>query len=140
MKKVLTGLFSFVLALFICNSVQAMTLAWDSYTDPTATGLRIESSTNNVDFTTIVDDITTDNIASEVPDGPDNTRVYYRMKAFNSTESSTPSNMVSFFWTTGGGGYSGLPPIDNIRLLDCDTILTDPSNPNYALCEGRHIP
>ena len=138
MKKTLIALvITAVLALTV--PVNAMTLAWDTYTDSTATGLRIEASTDKANWSTIVDNIPTDKVAAEVPDGADYTRIYYRMKAFNSDDISQPSEVVSFYWSTGGSGQTGLAPVDGIRLLDCDSILQDSNNPNYDTCLNRYI-
>ena len=139
MKKFLVALFVF--GLVLVNSANALTLGWGVYSDPTATGLRIQSSTDNSNWTTSVDNIATDKVASVIPDGADYTRVWYRIIAFNSTDASTPSNVVSFYWNTGGGGNEGLAPMSQIRLLDCDEILAGPdTHTDYAICESRHIP
>ena len=134
----------FILALFLClllaSPAVALTLEWDPYTDPDATGLRIYHSTDNVNFTLLVDSIPMDKVACEIPNGPDYTRVYYHATGFNADGESLPSNTVSFMWSTGGGGSEGLLPMDTIRLLDCDAILQDPNHADYATCQGRYIP
>lgn len=117
-----------------------MTLAWDTYTDLNATGLKIESSLDQSTWITLVDDIATNYVASEIPDNPtDDQRVYYRMKAFNGTEESEPSNIVSYYWTTDGGGHSGPAAVGGIRLLDCDNILQDTNHADYNTCLNRNI-
>lgn len=135
LKKVIIALF---LSLFLIGSANALTVAWDAYTDDTATGLRIESSIDQTNWSTVVDNIPTDAVASDIPDGVDYTRVYYRMKAFNATDVSDPSNVISYYWTTGGGGHTGIAPVDGVKLLDCDTILQDDTDPNYSTCVNRH--
>ena len=140
LKKVILALF---LSLFLIGSANALTVAWDAYTDTNATGLRIESSTDQTNWSTSVDSIPTDAVASDIPDGPDNTRVYYRMRAFdNATPEnvSDPSNVISFYWTTGGGGFEGIAPVDGIKLLDCDAIIQDDTHPDYDTCVNRHNP
>ena len=137
MKKI------FLIALMvICFSfnAHALTLVWNPYLDTTATFLRIESSTDGINYIIAVDTIPTAMVATAIPNGPDQTRVYYRMRAYNDIDQSTTSNVVSFYWTTGGGGWEGLSPVDNIHLLDCDAILTDPNHADYALCTGQWNP
>ena len=130
----------FALCLLLASPAFPLTLAWDTYTDPDATGIKIYSSVNGTDFTLLVDNIPKTDVAVEIPDGPDYTRVYYHATGFNATDESVPSNQISFMWSTGGGGTSGLGPVDGIHLLDCDTILQDPQHADYAICQGRHIP
>ena len=140
MRKILIG-FVLVLSLLLVNSAYSMTLAWDIYTDSNATGLKIESSIDQSVWATVVDNIPTTNVASEIPDNTtDDQRVYYRMKGFNATLESGPSNVVSYFWTTGGGGHSGPAPVGGVKLLDCDEILLDDQHPNYNTCLNRNIP
>ena len=129
-----------VLCLLLASPVNALTLAWDTYTDPDATGIRIYHSTNGTDFALLIDNIPTDKVAVIVPDGTDYTRVYYVATGFNETDESVNSNMVSFMWSTGGSGSTGVGPVDGIHLLDCDTILLDPQHADYALCNGRFNP
>ena len=140
MKKFLVALVV-VFGLVLVNSASALTLAWDSYTDPNATGLRIYSSTDNTNWSVAVDNISTGMVASAIPDGSDYTRVWYKMVAFDSNDESAPSNTISFYWTFGGGGNEGLAPMNDIRLLDCDQILAgSDTHADYAVCESRHIP
>lgn len=139
MKKFLVALLVVVFGLVLVNPASALTLAWDSYTDPDATGLRIYSSTDNTNWSTSVDNIATDKVASDIPDGSDYTRIWYKIVAFNANGDSVPSNVVSFYWTFGGGGNEGLAPMNDIRLLDCDQILAGPdTHADYAICESRH--
>lgn len=137
MKKLVIALF---LSLFLFTSVNAMTLAWDAYTDPAATNLRIEASTDNITWNIEVDSIETSIVASDVPNGPDSTRIWYRLRAYNTNtqEQSDPSNVVSYFWTTGGGGFEGVAPVDGVRLLDCDEIILDDQHPDYDTCLNRN--
>lgn len=138
MKKIIIALF---LSLFLISSANALTVAWDTYTDANATGLRIESSTDQSTWSTAVDNIPTNLISSEIPDGPNATRVYYRMRAFDDATPenvSDPSNVISFYWTTGGGGFEGIAPVDGIKLLDCETIELDVNHPDYDTCVNRH--
>lgn len=97
----------------------AMAVMWDQYTDPNATGLRIESSTDQSDWSIEKDNIDTGDTGASITAGADNTRVYYRMKAFNATDVSDPSNVVSFFWTTGGDGSVGLQTPGVAGFVDC---------------------
>jgi hypothetical protein len=137
MKRIILALF---LCLLLASPAAALTLAWDAYTDPNGTNLRIYHSADNTNFTILVDAIPINNVAAEFPDGPDYTRIYYKMTAYNTEDESSPSNTVSFMWSTGGGGSEGLLPMDTIRLMDCDTILQDPNHADYTLCQGRYIP
>lgn len=138
MKK----LFLLVLAIVfgMATSASALTLAWDSYTDPDATGLRIEASTDGgANWSTLVDNIPTTYTAANIPDGTEYTRVFYRMRAFNATDTSDPSNSVSFYWLPDGGGYEGLAPVNGIKLLDCDEILAGPSDhPDFGTCQNAY--
>ncbi len=118
----------------------SMTLAWDSYSDPQANILRIWSSDNNVDWTILVADIPTDNVASEVSNGSDDTRVYYKMTAVNTDaepdESSDDSNTISYYWTTGGGGHIGPAVPGGIHLIDCDKVQS--GDADYDICQNRY--
>jgi hypothetical protein len=132
-----------VALLFFAVSVQAMTLAWDPYSDPQATDLRVYHSTSSSGpWSLLVDSIPKDKVSSEIPDGADYTRIYYLMRAYDSAgdQESADSNIVSFYWTTGGAGHEGPAGIQEIKLLDCDSILSDPTNPDYELCTNRHVP
>ena len=144
MKKLLLALiFIFIFIFIFTTTVGAMTLTWDVYSDPVATNLRIYHSMDNTNWTAIlIDDIPTNNIASEIPDGNDNERVYYRMTANDSvnSEESTPSNTVSFYWTTGGSGHTGPAGIGGLRLLDCNPfdLITDDGSNDWDLCNNRY--
>jgi len=122
MVKKITQIIIVLVLLFaipLAASAQ-MALAWDEYTDPTATYLRIESSTDNSSFSTLVNDISTEALGSLVPNHTtDNQRVYYRLIAYNTSDQSTPSNTVSYFWTTNGGGQQGLLKPGDIHFVDC---------------------
>lgn len=132
--------------LIFSASAFGQTLVWDAYTDTEADSLRIYQSTTGDagPWTAIVNSIPTDMIASDVPNGPDNTRVHYMMRAHSSgldVESSN-SDTVSFFWTTGGGGSTGPAGIGGIRLLDCTEYdgVPDDGSDNWDICAGRHTP
>jgi len=124
MVKKITQIIIVLVLLFaipLAASAQ-MALAWDEYTDSTATYLRLESSltTNPADFSTLVNDISTEALGSLVPNHTtDNQRVYYRLIAYNTSDQSTPSNTVSYFWTTNGGGQQGLLKPGDIHFVDC---------------------
>ena len=124
----------------MASPAAGLTLVWDAYDDPNATGIRIYHSTDNTNFTILVDNIPTDKVACEIPQGSDYTRIYYHATGFNTDDESLPSNVVSFMWSTGGGGSEGLLPMDTIRLLDCESVLQDPNHADYATCQGRYIP
>lgn len=138
MRKILISLA--LTLIFAVTANAAMTVAWDTYTDPVATGLRLESSTDNSTWTTAVGDIPTSMVASDIPNGPDNTRVYYRMVAFNASEDADPSNIISFYWTTGGNGFEKVAPATGIKFLDCASILLDNTDPDYGTCLNRYVP
>jgi hypothetical protein len=98
-----------------------MAVEWDAYSDPEATGLRLEQSVDKVNWTTCLDNISTSDTSAVVPTyAQENVRVYYRMVAFNDTDDSEPSNVISFYWTTGGGGHEGLGAPGLIRFIDCN--------------------
>ena len=125
MKKLLLTIL-FVLVVGVSYSFAELVLAWDAYSDPNATGLRLQSSLNQTTWATLVDNIPTDSIATAVPNHiTDYERVYYRLVAFNATDVSDPSNVISFYWTTGGGGSEGVGSPGNLRFINCD----DPQNP-----------
>jgi hypothetical protein len=141
MKKFFMYSLVIIFTFGILSIAQAMSIQWDTYTDENASGLRIESSIDKITWNIIVDDILTSKIASEIPNGQSYTRIYYRIVAFNATDQSLPSNIVSFYWTEGGGGHEGLAPASNIQLLDCDLILEDTNHPDYSTClEQNTIP
>lgn len=121
------------LGMVSTSAYAAMALQWDSYTDSSADGLRILSSTDNINFSTLVDNIPTDKVVSTVPNGPQNTRVYYKMIAFDGDVESTPTNTVSYYWDSQGGGSIGIQAPGTIRLIDC----SDPAND--AICQDAHI-
>ena len=137
MKRILIGL---ILTMFMFASANAMTVAWDAYTDTAATGLRIESSTDQSTWSTAVNNIPVNMTATDIPNGADNTRMYYRMLAFNASETSDPSHVITFFWTTGGNGYENISPVNGIKLLDCVTIMQNSAHPDYDTCVNRYVP
>lgn len=106
---------------FVCFSYAELAVAWDPYNDPDATGLRLEQSLDQQNWEALVDNIPTDAVATGVPNHTaDYQRVYYRLVAFNADEVSDPSNVISYYWTTGGGGTEGIGSPGNLRFIDCD--------------------
>lgn len=143
MKKILVAI---VIALFLfVTSASALTVAWDTYNDPIATSLRIYSSTDNTNWTLLVPDIPTSSTSVQVPNHTvDNQRVYYLLRAHDSAgnQESGDSNVITFYWTTGGNGVVGPAPVTGIRPLDCSVHDTSPDDgsPEWDLCQGRHRP
>lgn len=124
-----------------------MTLAWDEYTDTAATDLRIYHSTDQTNWTVLVDSIPTSMVASEIPDNANNQeRVYYMMRGANTTatpeEESGNSNIVSYFWTTSGGGHTGPAGVGGISLIDCEPYDSKPDDgsPEWETCSNRYRP
>lgn len=141
MKKLLGILVA--AALLFSGTAFGQTIVWDTYTDTEADTLRIyQSSTKPYNWQELTFGIAKDNVAAEVPAGPDNTRVYYKMNAHDSTNDmeSSDSDVVSFYWTTGGGGTVGPAGVGGIRLLDCSTYdsITDDGSPEWDICAGRY--
>ena len=137
MKRILIGL---ILTMFMFASANAMTVSWDAYTDSAVTGPRIDCSTDQVSWSTNVNAIPTNMVATDIPNGSDNTRVYYRMIAYNASETADPSNVITFFWTTGVNGYETIAPVNGIKLLDCATIMLDSTHADYDTCVNRYVP
>ena len=140
MKKLLLALL-----ISLCLTVQAlsMTLAWDSYSDPEADVLRVYHSTDQATWTPLIDSIPTNMVAVELPDHTaDNTRVYYLLRASGDAGEGPDSNVVSYFWTTDGGGRTGLGAVTGISLLDCSAYdaISDDGSLEWGLCDGRYQP
>ena len=147
-KKITQIIIVLVLLFAIPLAANAATLMWNEYTDDRATKLIIESSTDNkVTWNTTYgkDPIDTGLTGATVPNGPENSTVYYRMKAVGVDDNGDPvqsssSNIVSYYWTTGGGGTQGLQTPVGIGFVDCTTA-TSPS-PEYNACvdSGEILP
>ena len=143
MKKLISFISVVFLFTFLLTTSHAMTVAWDAYTDTEATDLRIYHSLDQSTWSLLVDSIPTNIVASEIPDNPnDQERVYYMMRAYDSGEDaeSGNSNVISYFWTTGGGGHTGPAGVGGVSLIDCgplDTI-SDDGSPEWDICQGRH--
>ena len=132
-----------MLFLFVVP-VNALTLAWDAYSDPEASVLRIYGgASESGSWAIVVGDIPTTYEASQLPDNPnDNERVYYTIRAYDSVNDleSANSNIVSFYWTTGGGGSEGAAAVSGIRFLNCNPYdaMPDDGSPEWAICDGRY--
>ena len=116
MKKLISFISVVFLFTFLLTTSHAMTVAWDAYTDTEAT---------------------------EIPDNPnDQERVYYMMRAYDSGEDaeSGNSNVISYFWTTGGGGHTGPAGVGGVSLIDCGPLdnISDDGSPEWDICQGRH--
>lgn len=138
------GLIVIVMVMLCVGLANALTTAWDSYTDPNANIFRIYSSLNESGpWAVLIDDIPLSHVAAEIPDHTtDNERVYYIIRAYDSVDDleSENSDIVSFYWTTGGGGYEGPSSVMGIRLLDCDPYdaIPDDGSPEWQICDGRY--
>ena len=146
-KKITQILIVMVLLFTIPLMANALTLVWDTYTDTVATELRIYTSPTGIGetWTELVVDIPTNNVASEIPDGADNTRVYYMIRAVD--ELAVPnealsgnSNVVSYFWTTDGNGYGGPSAVGGVSFINCDEYdnIVDDGTTNWDICNERH--
>jgi len=132
-KKITQIIIVLVLLFAIPLAASAVTVMWDLYNDEDATHLKIERSINGTTWTdekTAIDKGLTGAALTTQPDG---TYIYYRMKAYNTTSESIPSNVVDFTWdsTTTGGGSSIQSP-GGFGFVDCTTA-TSPS-PEYNAC------
>ena len=142
--KILLSIFtSIVLVLLLITSAHALTLAWDPYSDTVTTDLRIYTSIDKTTWSILVDSIPADEVASEIPDNlNDYERVYYMMRAYDSVndEESGNSNVVSYFWTSGGSGHTGPAGVGGVRLLDCSSFdaIPDDGSAEWTLCNDRH--
>ena len=114
----------------------AMALAWDTYTDPTADNLRIETSPAETggDWTQLGVDLPTTSTAVAITTGVSDTRVYYRVVAFNA-DASAASEAVSYYWNPGGGGGTGLQPPHGVGFVDC-SITHQPESSEFAICDS----
>ena len=143
-KKITQIIIVLVLLFAIPLAANALTLAWNSYSDTGATDLRIYHSLDQSEWTLLVDSIPTDMVASEIPDGSENTRVYYMMRAVdtnpNPDAESGNSNVVSYFWTTGGNGHTGPTAVGGITLINCGPLdnIPDDGSPEWEICNSRH--
>ena len=117
----------------------AWTAAWDEYTDSTAQ-LRIYQSDDQVNWAIIVDNIPYTYQSSEVPAGTRDTRIYYRMTAFNSDLESAPSNTISLYWNRDGVGFEGPAAVGNLYILDCEPydLIEDDESYEWAVCNARY--
>ena len=126
-KKITQIMIVLILLFAIPLAASAATLMWNEYTDDRATKLIIESSTDNKETWNTTygkDPIDTGLTGATVPNGPENSTVYYRMKAVGVDDNGDPvqsssSNIVSYYWTTGGGGTQGLQTPVGIGFVDC---------------------
>lgn len=122
LRKIFT--LGIILAMFlVVPAAYAVTVMWDEYSDSNANKLIIESSPDQSVWSTAVDSINTGETGAVIPAGPDNTRVYYRMKAVDTDAEpdivSGPSNTASYYWTTAGGGQIGLQSPGSFGFIDC---------------------
>jgi len=142
-KKITQIIIVLVLLFAIPLAANALTLAWNSYSDTGATDLRIYHSLDQSEWTLLVDSIPTDMVASEIPDGSVNTRVYYMMRAVdtnpNPDAESGNSNVVSYFWLEGGG-HTGPSAVGGITLINCGPLdnIPDDGSPEWDICNSRH--
>ena len=134
-----------ILFLLICSNTYGMTVKWDTYTDTEASQLRIYKSTDQVNWDIEVTGIPTSYIASELPDGTANARIYYIMRAYSETLDleSGNSNTVSVFWSNNGDGsvtgITGPAGVGGLQLLDCSLYdgTTDDGSINWDTCSNR---
>jgi len=120
--------------MLFCSNVGAMNLKWDEYTDSSSSELRIYESTDPTEprtYTILIPGIPTSDVTVNVPTGPDNTRVYYIIRAYSADldMESEDSNEVSYYWTTNGGGILGPAGVTGLTLIDCGIANPDPVCP-----------
>ena len=116
--------------MLFCSNAGAMNLKWDSYEDSQVSELRIYQRTTPTGEYTLLDTglILPSEVTKSIPTGPDNTRVYYIIRAYSSTLNmeSENSNEVSYYWTTGGNGSIGPAGVTGLQLIDCGIANPDP--------------
>jgi hypothetical protein len=127
-------LFIVLLIMLFCSNVGAMNLKWDEYTDSSSSELRIYQSTDPTkprEYTILIDNIPTSDVTVNVTTGPDNTRVYYIIRAYSADldMESKNSNEVSYYWTINGGGILGPAGVTGFTLIDCGIANPDPVCP-----------
>ena len=107
LRKIFT--LGIILAMFLVAPAAygAMALVWDSYTDPTADNLRIETSSaeTGASWTQLGSDLPTTSTSVAISNGASDTRVYYRV--------------VSYYWGPGGGGGTGIQSPGGVGFIDC---------------------
>jgi hypothetical protein len=129
-----------ILAMFLVvpAAYGAMALVWDDYTDPTADNLKIETSDSETGtWTQLGADLPTTSTAVAITTGVSDTRVYYRVTAFN-TEASASSGVVNYYWNPDGGGGTGLQGPVGIGFVDC-SITHLPTSAEFAICAGLNL-
>lgn len=130
-------LFIVLLIMLFCSNAGAMNLKWDLYEDSTeaqVSELKIYQSTDPTEpreYTILIDNIPTSDVTVNVTTGPDNTRVYYIIRAYSADldMESKNSNEVSYYWTINGGGILGPAGVNNLKLIDCGIANPDPVCP-----------
>ena len=124
LRKLFILTLGIMLAMFLVvpASHAAMALKWDTYTDSSATGLRIETSDSETGtWTQLGADLPTSATAVAITGvGFDDSRVYYRVVAFNTAGDAAESGVVNYYWGPGGGGGGiGLQPPGGVGFVDC---------------------
>ena len=144
-KKITQIIIVLVLLFAIPLAASALTLAWDTYTDTVATELRIYKSPTGIGdtWTELVFNIPTNMVASEIPNGELNTRVYYKIIAVDTISDpevlSGDSNIVSYLWLEDGG-HTGPSAVGGITFINCDDYddISDDNSDNWDICNSRH--
>jgi len=116
----------------------AVVVMWNEYTDPDATYLKIERSTDGVNWGDEKSQIDKALTGAQLETQPNGTYMMYRMKAYNSSAESIPSNVVDFTWNSSvpGGGSSMQTP-GEFGFVNCDTAI-EPSA-EYDACVDAGI-
>lgn len=141
-KKTTQIILALILLFAMPLMASAMTLVWDPYSDELADSFTIYHSTDQSNWVELVENIPTSYIATEIPDGADNTRIYYMMRAVFADGESGNSNVVTYYWTTGGGGHTGPAAVGGVSLLDCGPLdnIADDGSPEWDICNERYQP
>jgi hypothetical protein len=139
MAKKITLIIAAILMMAMVSPVAygAMALVWDSYTDPDADNLRIESATSDSGpWTQLGNDLATTVTSVAIVNGSPSTRVYYQVVAFNA-DGGSASNIVSYYWTTGGGGGTTLQSPAKVGFIDCSDENLDEAD--EAICTSLNL-
>lgn len=133
MKKLFV-LFCLVL-FFSTNAFAEIAVSWDPYSDPQATGIRLQQSTDQTTWSTLIDNIAVSAVGVALPAHGTVERVWYRLVAFSADDISAPSNTVSLFWNTDGTVIEGLSGPGNFKWIDCN----NPQGDEVQICNDLGI-
>jgi hypothetical protein len=126
LRNLALGFLVVVMLAVVPAAYAAMAVQWDPYSDPYADKLVIQSSENQTTWSTVTDNISTSDTYAAIPTyGTNNIMVYYRLIAVDTDKQSNDpgyfasSNVINYYWTTGGGGQITISPPGGFGFIDC---------------------